>query len=71
MLLGWSDLRNLYWFTDWIIIPNTELPSIIHAPSIYVASTGNGERKLLTHFDISDNWDISIHANFRIRFSSA
>ena len=71
MLWSWTNLRNLYWFTNGIIITNTELASIVHAPGINVASTGDSECKLFTHFDISDNWDVTIYPHFCIWFPTA
>ena len=71
MLGGRPDLRNLYWFTYGIVIANSELTSVIHTPSINIASTGDGESKLFAHFDISNNWHICLYSNFCIRFSSA
>ena len=71
MVLSGTDLRDLNRLTNGIIISNTELASIIHAPCVDVALTGNSESKLLAHFYISDYRSISVYSNIGIRFSSS
>ena len=66
MLRSWTDLGYLYGLTNRIVIANPELSSIVHAPGIDVASTGDGECELLAHFDISNYWNISILADVYI-----